>query len=81
MKYLGINKPTFWGSSIVIDIAASSNDGDGDNESVLSSPLPLKHSEESWSSMSYNKKIGFMEHITNRTFHSEHLLPFTHGRY
>ena len=43
LKHLGINKSTFWGSS-VIDIAASS--GDGDNESVLSLPLPLQHSDD-----------------------------------
>mmetsp|Transcript_12883 Transcript_12883/g.20979 ORF Transcript_12883/g.20979 Transcript_12883/m.20979 type:complete len:457 (+) Transcript_12883:1-1371(+) len=95
LKHLGINKSTFWGSS-AIDIASASS-GDDDNESVLSSPLPLQRgddtdilpnlspvpwlSEESWSSMSYNEKIGFMEHITNGTFHSEHLLPFIHGRY
>ncbi|KAL7544665.1 hypothetical protein ACHAWF_008034 [Thalassiosira exigua] len=93
MKQLGIDKSTFYGSSAT-SMATTSDGGD---ESLLSSPFPLQRSddtdilpkllpvpwlsEDSWNSMSYNEKVGFMAHITNGSFRAEHLLPYIHSRY
>ena len=91
LKHLGINKSSVWGPRTASDISASSDGADSD----LSSPIPLYHSdgadivpamspvpwlsEDSWRSMSSDEKIGFMEHITNGAFRSEH--KFVHSKY
>ncbi|KAL3798580.1 hypothetical protein HJC23_011884 [Cyclotella cryptica] len=82
LKHLGINKSVFLssrGSSLSIDrdaIPSSSTD--------LNQSFPLEHGEDimpslspvpwlpddSWASMSYDDKLGFMDHLTHGKFRS-----------
>lgn len=52
------------------------------NEDILPNMSPVSWlSENSWRSMSYDEKVGFMEHILNGSFRSEHLVRSVHDQY